>query len=264
MKCTTMNVPVTSSPNLSPRANRRHRGNHDEPEFSNQSIMNAMEKFVSTVQEMDETILVPCRLMDLKVGDSSDKIVEGEAKSEIHSMLNHADLYSLYTMVNAVKNELLWGQNSTPSGEPSNLFVPGVINGTNYIPSGVTSLPPSHSSPNCINYSSLPEIKTHSRNSSASNIKPEKQIHQNHQRRPSTGSLISTHSLTSVSLSDTDSETGNENDSGIEDANQVDPTLQIALNFRRHLNGLYKSLEQMTSAASYLTQRYQHDVGGNV
>lgn len=111
------------------RANRRHRGNHDEPEFSNQSIMNAMEKFVSTVQEMDETILVPCRLMDLKVGDSSDKTAEGEAKSEIHSILNHADLYSLYTMVNAVKNELLWGQNSTPSGEPSNLFVPGVING---------------------------------------------------------------------------------------------------------------------------------------
>lgn len=92
--------------------------------------MNAMEKFVSTVQEMDETILVPCRLMDLKVGDSSDKTVEGEGKSEIQGMLNHADLYSLYTMVNGVKNELLWGQNSTPTGEPSGpLFVPGVING---------------------------------------------------------------------------------------------------------------------------------------
>lgn len=137
------------------------------------------------------------------------------------------------------------------------------ISGTNYIPSGVTSLPPSHSSPNCINYSSLPNIKTHSRNSSASNIKPEKP-QQGHQRRPSTGSLISTHSLTSMSLSDTDSEVGNENDSGIEDGSLVDPSLQIALNFRRHLNGLYKSLEQMTQAAGYLTQRYQHDVGGNV
>lgn len=90
--------------------------------------MNAMEKFVSTVQEMDETILVPCRLMDLKVGDSLDK-TEGEGgKSEVQAMLNHADLYSLYTMVNGVKNELLWGRNSTPTGEQA-LFVPGVING---------------------------------------------------------------------------------------------------------------------------------------
>ncbi|KAL0267659.1 UNVERIFIED_CONTAM: hypothetical protein PYX00_009861 [Menopon gallinae] len=191
--------------------------------------MNAMEKFVSTVQEMDETILVPCRLMDLKVGDSSDQLASTEGcKSEVQAVMNHADLYSLYTMVNKVKNELLWGQKSQP---------------TNY--------------PNV--------IKTHSRNSSASNIKPEKQTtQQGHQRRPSTGSLVSTHSLTSMSLSDTDSEAGNENDSGIEDGSGVDPTLQIALNFRKHLSGLYKSLDQLTQAASYLTQRYQHDIGGNV
>ena len=129
----------------------------------------------------------------------------------------------------------------------------------------------SNSSTTTANFSSLPNTKTHSRNSSASNIKPEKSgssnsssSSSNHQRRPSTGSLVSTHSMTSMSLSDTDSETGNENDSGIEDGNAVDPTVKIALNFRRHLTGLHKSLEQMTQAASYLTQRYQHDVGGNV
>ncbi|KAK6619756.1 hypothetical protein RUM43_012520 [Polyplax serrata] len=137
----------------------------------------------------------------------------------------------------------------------------GPCESSNYIPcSGISSLP--HTTTNS-NNSSLPATKTHSRNSSASNIKPEKGAGSQHQRRPSTGSLISTHSMTSMSLSDTDSEAGNENDSGIEDGNSVDPTVQIALNFRRHLTGLHKSLEQMTQAASYLTQRYQHDVGGN-
>lgn len=91
--------------------------------------MNAMEKFVSTVQEMDETILVPCRLMDLKVGDSSDQLASTEGcKSEVQAVMNHADLYSLYTMVNAVKNELLWGQKSQPSDEAA-IFPSTVING---------------------------------------------------------------------------------------------------------------------------------------
>lgn len=67
-----------------------------------------------------------------------------------------------------------------------------------------------------------------------------------------------------MSLSDTDSETGIEVDSGIEDGSLVEPTLHIALNFRRHLHGLYKSLDQLSNAAIYLTQRYQHDIGGVV
>jgi len=75
---------------------------------------------------------------------------------------------------------------------------------------------------------------------------------------------VSAHSLASISLSDTDSEAGNENDSGIEEGSLVEPSVQIALNFRRHLTGLYKTLNQLTAAASYLSQRYQHDVGGTV
>lgn len=92
--------------------------------------MNAMEKFVSTVQEMDETILVPCRLMDLKIGDASDMTAAGDSKTEMQTLMKHADLYSLYTMVNSVKNELLWGHNNTPSEDPAGpLFVSGVVVG---------------------------------------------------------------------------------------------------------------------------------------
>lgn len=45
----------------------RRIARHDDQEFSNQSILNSMEKFVQTVNAMDETILVPSRLMDRQV-----------------------------------------------------------------------------------------------------------------------------------------------------------------------------------------------------
>lgn len=87
-----------------------------------------------------------------------------------------------------------------------------------------------------------------------------------HIRRPSTVSMASTNSAASV-ISDSESDTGNENDSGIESEEQnenKDPTRSIANNFRRHLTGLYQSLQQLTDAANYLTLRYQHDVGSPI
>lgn len=45
----------------------RRIATNDDTEFSRESIVNLMEKFVKTVNVMDETILVPCRLMDRTV-----------------------------------------------------------------------------------------------------------------------------------------------------------------------------------------------------
>jgi hypothetical protein len=85
-----------------------------------------------------------------------------------------------------------------------------------------------------------------------------------HARRPSTVSVSSSNSSSST-ISDSESEvSSNENDSGIESENQreKDRTTEVADQFRAHLFGLYQSLEQMTEAASYLTARYQSDMGG--
>lgn len=195
-------------------SNRNYRRvPHKEAEFSSQSIMKAMETFVQAVQEMDETILVPSRLMDLEVGDSEEAVVlkpKSKTASERES-LKCTDLYSLYNMVNCVKNELLWGQNNCipEEEEPSSTVVSKVT----------------------------------------------------HVRRPSLTSLAS-----SQSLSDTDSETGNENDSGIEGESEVKPdyTQKLEESFRRHLYGLHRSLNQMATAAKYLTTRYQSDIGALV
>lgn len=68
-----------------------------------------MEAFVSTVQEMDETILVPCRLLDRKVGDAADS-------TPVPGLVN-GDLYALYTMIKAAKSDLLWGHESASQTE---------------------------------------------------------------------------------------------------------------------------------------------------
>lgn len=223
----------------------RRIARHDETEFSNQSILNAMEKFVKSVNVMDETILVPCRLMDLKVGDAQD-VTETSRKhhgakgkhSSIKDLLSSADLFDLFNMLNTVKVDLLWGQNSgdhTP-----------IATGPSSGPTAAATTVADKTS-NTLNVASTQHTKGHN-------------------RRPSTVSMTSTNSVASV-ISDSESDTGNENDSGIEaedPAESQDPTLAVAQNFRRHLTGLYRSLQQLTDAANYLTTRYQHDVGSPV
>uniref|UniRef100_A0A1B6GWZ1 Uncharacterized protein n=1 Tax=Cuerna arida TaxID=1464854 RepID=A0A1B6GWZ1_9HEMI len=92
----------------STRNHLRRITSHKETEFSNQSIMKAMETFVDAVQEMDETILVPCRLMDLQVGDDSDTVGLQLAKRNDSESINATNLHNLYSLVNCVKKELLW------------------------------------------------------------------------------------------------------------------------------------------------------------
>ncbi|XP_022191718.1 uncharacterized protein LOC111049850 [Nilaparvata lugens] len=204
------NPTVTSNMDSNRNYLRRY-SSRKETQFSNQSVMKAVEKFVEAVQEMDETILVPCRLMDLQVGDASDK-------TGLKGVDEKTDLYSLHSLVNCVKNELLWsGKDGRPAPEED------------------------------VTATTLPAPRTHV-------------------RRPSTVSIASTNSANSI-ISDTDSEAGNENDSGIEgESENLKPsyTQNVEKNFRRHLYGLHQALEQMTDAASYLTKRYQNDVGGAV
>ncbi|CAH0561802.1 unnamed protein product [Brassicogethes aeneus] len=196
----------------------RRIARNDDKEFSHQSILNVMEKFVKTVNTMDETILVPCRLMDLKVGDENDpSSAETQKKNlgkkeTVQDLLNATDLFQIYNMLNSVKDGLLWG------GQEAVAAAPAAAKG--------------------------------------------------HVRRPSTVSVASTNSSAST-ISDTESEAGssNENDSGIEEASRDFPdgqTQKVATDFRRHLDGLTRSLKQMTEAAQYLTCRYQHDIDGPV
>jgi hypothetical protein len=185
---------------------------HEETEFSTQSILRAMDKFVKAVNVMDETILVPSRLMDLKISDEASGKELNKSRRRLAKELNNTDLYSVYSMINGVKNELLWGQPGAVQADASN------------------------------------------------NTSADDNVVKGHIRRPSTVSVASTSSAVSTT-SDTDSETGIENDIGSE---SEDYTQVVSDKFRHHLHGLFHCLDHMTEAASYLTARYQIDIGGTV
>ncbi|XP_015126880.1 uncharacterized protein LOC107048288 [Diachasma alloeum] len=220
-----------SPANLESRSNLRRIARHDEPEFSNASILHSMEKFVKAVSEMEETILVPSRLLDLAVGDASDTVSQ-KGLSNIKNTMPHTDLYRLYNIVTKTKLELMWSQKSNADTQDDEDEITDDVRRKNRATSDAVRL--------------------------------------GHARCPSTTSMQSMQSASSLisssSSCDSDSDIGIEIDSGLESEDSPNDRCanQAAETFRRHLHGLHRSIKRMTSAAEYLTLRYQIDVGGQV
>lgn len=157
--------------------------------------------------------------------------------------LVNTDLFNLYNMLNSVKVDLLWGRNGQDE-ETTEVE----LREQNY---------------DTVEVAPAPEPKA-VESAPAALAPPASTETKGHVRRPSTVSVASSNSSTST-ISDSESEvSSNENDSGIESEGQQnkDKSLDVSKQFRVHLLGLYKSLEQMTEAANYLTTRYQSDIGG--
>ncbi|XP_053662609.1 lateral signaling target protein 2 homolog [Anopheles marshallii] len=254
-----------------------------------------MDKFVRNVNTMDETILVPCRLMDCKVGDATDTVPAAPKaqhhgahhgkksnRASIRETLNTSELFALYNMLKVVKVDLLWGrQDAEDSVEES--VVMGCATKSSTSSKGnsnnTDTTGTNNSTANSTNSSNntATDVTTSTNSSTGTSVSvtgSEKVVDANnspapmtatsakgHNRRPSTVSVASSNSAST--LSDSDSETSAENDSGIEsEGNQEqDRSAELAKQFRTHLIGLYRSLEQMSEAANYLTARYQSDVG---
>jgi len=183
--------------------------------FSRQSVLSVMDRFVQAVDNMNETVMVPSRLMDISYD------------AEVPDSNN--DYYSFYSMLNAMKNELLWG-----GGRSSNSGVDGeeILLSTD-------------------RKSRLQEgpAREKSASSTGSGLL---------QRRLSTVSSLS------LSDSEADTESLSESDSGSRDLEFVDQTTaRVARNFRHHLVGLYNTLNQLTDSALVLTGRYQQEIDVN-
>lgn len=257
----------------------RRIARHDEQQFSKDSLVNIMEKFVKTVNTMDETILVPCRLMDRQVGDSTDIILlkssshcynngAKDRSTSVHEFLNSADLFNLYNMLNSLKNDLLWTRSNSDEASLGEKLLVNNVNSSS-IP-GITSVTCSSLTEQerfIDGNGSSVELQKSQNNGCHNSSSVTTQI-KTHIRRPSTASMASSNSVSN--LSDSESEISNENDSGIESESSlqesrngasVDKATDLARQCRTHLAGLYRCLEQMTEAANYLTARYQSDVG---
>lgn len=209
------------------RTSLRRIARHDELEFSNASILNSMEKFVKTVCEMEETILVPSRLLDLTVGDAGDRVaLKGKRGNMIKDTLANTDLYRLYNIISKMKVELLWSQDKISDAEEHEELQPQHHHGTQV----------------------------------ATTVVQNQRL--GHARCPSTTSMQSVQSASTSS--DSESDAGIENDSGLENEDGASAAAAAAESFRKHLRGLHRSIQRMTLAAEYLTMRYQADVGGQV
>lgn len=217
-----------------------------------------------------------------QVGDATDNVqvvpksnahvhaVHGKRKgTSVHENLNSSELFNLYTMLNDVKVDLLWGRNSEEQPEEKAAAAEAAA------AAAISSVADVVDSSSKIVASSNASVTSRSSHSSGTNTPAANQQQANsansqppqqkgHVRRPSTVSVASSNSTNTLS-SDSDSELSNENDSGIESepnrTSEVDKSNDLARQYRQHLLGLYRCLEQMTEAANYLTNRYQSDVG---
>lgn len=154
----------------------RRIARNDDTESSPHSIMNVIEKFVKTVNAMDETILVPCRLMDLKVGDDQDPSCDKHKKSKhsVQQIFDSTDLFQIYTMLRNVKDGLLWGGQSqqTQDIQENTLGTPLQIKGHIRRPSTV-SVASTHSSTSALSDSDSEAGSSNENDSGIEEVAPE-------------------------------------------------------------------------------------------
>lgn len=225
--------------------NRKMRklGSRDENGVSKQSILSAMDRFVNAVDNMNETIMVPSRLMDMSVcddngGDASITTTTTPPPSPPSD--RRIDLFAFYSMLNAAKNELVWGP-----GSRADIGNTGSTSGSHRQACSLSSMSSSMS------LSSLGSSLNVTQTQTTRSLPPT--VNQRSSRRMS---IVSSMSL---SDSEADTESLSESDSGLE---YDERSSSAASNFRHHLNGLYQALQQLTGAADVLTGRYQDEVGG--
>ncbi|EDW49292.1 GM11773 [Drosophila sechellia] len=214
----------------------------------------------------DSTDIIPATGKDSTANQltqtSSAHGKRGAAHSKnVQDFLSASELFNLYNMLNSLKKDLLWTANQEDDEQQHSQQQ------LNASASSTSSCNPSESKT---------EFNSGSPSTTASgSVK-------GHVRRTSTASMMSTNSVSN--MSDSDSDISQENDSGLEsDGNKSDnaqssdgsdivdvakskqgsgdKATELAKRCRRHLNGLYQCLEQMTEAANYLTARYQSDIG---
>lgn len=203
----------------------RTNNHHDLNDFSSQSIICAMDRFVKAVNNMNETIMVPCRLLDIDVNSQ-------KTSAKVPKLLKGGgDPYNYYGILNSVKNDLIWGatSNDEDNDDVSPPMTPS-INSTRWPPQEEMSL-------------------------------SKKQPF----RRQSTLSLISVSSNTSEGESEGGSECNEEDDRSTESdeghGSSVASTSNVVTeNLRTHLIGLHSCLKNLTETATYITDCYQEVV----
>lgn len=199
----------------------------------------------------------------------------------MQDFLNASELFNLYNVLNALKNDLLWTTNQDDEVEDLERGAAVAATETEQAQQQQQQRQLSQVESKTESSSSSSSRSSSNNGGSRSSSSTTTTGVKGHVRRTSTASMMSTTSVSN--MSDSDSDISNEIDSGLEsDGNKSDnaqssdgsdivddascqkssdKATDLAKRCKRHLNGLYQCLEQMTEAANYLTARYQSDIG---
>ena len=86
-------------------------------EHSKNSVITAMNQFIRSVDEMDSTVLVPRRLMDIP----AVQLHRAQADKDHKEILeDNIDLFKFYNMLVETRDEIKWG-GRTSTDDSSNL-----------------------------------------------------------------------------------------------------------------------------------------------
>lgn len=66
------------------------------------SLLNAMNRFIGAVNNMDQTIMVPSLLRDVPLDEEREM---GSLKSDVHE----GDMYSYYQLLKSIRRDIEWG-----------------------------------------------------------------------------------------------------------------------------------------------------------
>lgn len=108
----------------SPQPSHQQRGSSS----NNQSILGVMKNFIEAVNDMDETVLIPSRLMDMQPDVTTTKesttkpttatsVEESKNSAVVSSTQPPPNLHAYYTMLKAVKTELVRGPSQSDDDE---------------------------------------------------------------------------------------------------------------------------------------------------
>ncbi|KAB7497978.1 hypothetical protein Anas_05648 [Armadillidium nasatum] len=70
-------------------------------DYSSLSVICAVDKFIKSVESMNETVMVPSRLLNVEPPESDDNVPL--------LLRGHQDPYNFYSILNNVKTSLVWG-----------------------------------------------------------------------------------------------------------------------------------------------------------
>ncbi|XP_017892910.1 uncharacterized protein LOC108632695 [Ceratina calcarata] len=255
--------------------------NNEYESFSQTATFQSIDNFLRTVREMEKTILIPSRLIDLTLGDSTEKInLDTKNGSIIKKTVANMDLYKLYNIISRTKVELLWSQDCNNYKEIDNNMIKFVYGSrcNSYIDlenhavksssnlmeleNNVTFKNDNNNSPELDNrtnsiFKDFDNSFQETENDSAIKINVYEEMDTNFVLRADRN--ISMNSISNLSDSESDFLIS-EIDSGIENENGVS---LAARNFKKHLRALHNNIKKLTLVAEYLTLRYQNHIGCN-